>query len=57
MVAFPSTCLEMEPPMIHTRPIAALAILAGGYTIRALRASQSPAERAEFDRSVPFTFD
>jgi uncharacterized protein YegJ (DUF2314 family) len=31
--------------------------LIGGYTIRALRDSQSPAERAEFDRSVPFKFD
>ena len=30
-------------------------VLAGGYTIRVLRDQMAPAERAEFDKSVPFT--
>jgi uncharacterized protein YegJ (DUF2314 family) len=31
--------------------------LIGGYTLRVLRDGMSPAERAEFDKSVPFTVD
>jgi uncharacterized protein YegJ (DUF2314 family) len=31
--------------------------LVGGYTLRVLRDSMSAEERAEFDRSVPFTID
>src|SRR5262249_45481080 len=31
--------------------------LVGGYTIRVLRDTMSTKERAEFDRSVPFSFD
>ena len=31
--------------------------LVGGYTLRVLRDGLSPAERAEFDRSIPFKID
>jgi uncharacterized protein YegJ (DUF2314 family) len=31
--------------------------LVGGYTLRVLREAMPPSERAEFDRSVPFTVD
>lgn len=31
--------------------------LVGGETLRALRAAMSPEERADFDKSVPFTID
>jgi uncharacterized protein YegJ (DUF2314 family) len=31
--------------------------LVGGYTLRVLRASMSASERADFDKSVPFTID
>jgi uncharacterized protein YegJ (DUF2314 family) len=31
--------------------------LVGGYTLRVLRDAMPPLERAEFDRSVPFTVD
>jgi hypothetical protein len=31
--------------------------LVGGETLRVLRSAMTPAERAEFDRSVPFTID
>ncbi len=32
-------------------------ILVGGYTLRVLRDRMSPADRAEFDKSVPFKID
>lgn len=31
--------------------------LMGGYSIRVIRARMTPAERAEFDKSVSWTFD
>jgi uncharacterized protein YegJ (DUF2314 family) len=31
--------------------------LVGGETLRVLRAALAPAERADFDKSVPFTID
>jgi uncharacterized protein YegJ (DUF2314 family) len=31
--------------------------LVGGYTLRVMRDTLSPAERADFDKSVPFSID
>ena len=48
---------EVEPSKISDWMFVDEGKLVGGYTLRVLRDSMSPAERAEFDKSVDFVVE
>jgi len=49
--------VTIEPSKIADWMIVDNGALVGGYTTRAVRDSMSPAERAEFDKTLPFTMN